>query len=161
MLKRSLPKKYHQMHPHYEGKYEPKQNNIDFESVREVLMKEDYKMIVKRRFERIYNAIETMTFTKYEDISENKAIFVSGFKHVKTDKIDNYILIGRKSDELFENDKLFNFWSYKFIKEEIPKRKFKITGCPFMTSVKRNNFFKIQGICFQRIGGLKIIVHLL
>ena len=60
------------MLPHYAGKYEPKQKNIDSESVREILMKEDYKMIMKRRFERIYNAIETMTFTKHEDISEKK-----------------------------------------------------------------------------------------
>ena len=44
------------MFPCYEGKYEPKQNNIDFESAKEVLMKEDDKMVVKRRFERIYNA---------------------------------------------------------------------------------------------------------
>ena len=47
-------------------------------------MKEGYKMIVKRRFERIYNAIETMTFTKYEDIPENKEIVIYGFKHIKT-----------------------------------------------------------------------------
>ena len=103
-------------------------------------------MIEKRRFERIYIAIESMTYTKYEDISENKEIFIYGFKHVKTDKIDNYILIGCESDELFENDKLFNFWSNKYINNEIERGNFQITGWPFMTLVKRNNFFKIQGI---------------
>ena len=145
-LKRISPSEKHQMLPYYIGEYQPKQNNIDFESAKEILMKEDYKMIEKRRFERIYNAIETMTYTKYEDISENKEIFIYGFKHVKTDKVNNYILIGSESDELYENDKLFNFWSNKFINKEIENRNFKLTGCPFMTLVKRNNFFKIQGI---------------
>ena len=146
MLKRKPPNEQHPMLPHYEGEYKPKQNNIDFESAKNILMKEDYKMIEKRRFERIYNALETMTYTKYEDISENKEIYIYGFKHVKTDKIDNYILIACESDELFENDKLYNFWSNKFINDEIEKRNFRITGWPFMTLVKRNSFFKIQGL---------------
>ena len=34
MLKRKPPNEYHQMLHHYEGKYEPKQNNIDFESAK-------------------------------------------------------------------------------------------------------------------------------
>ena len=42
MLKRKPPNQYHQMLPHYEGKYDPKQNNIGFESAKKVLMKEDY-----------------------------------------------------------------------------------------------------------------------
>ena len=146
MLKRKPPNKKLQMLPHYVGKYEPRHTNIDFESAKEILMKEDYKMIKQRRFERIYNSIESMTYTKYEDISENIEIIVYGFKHVKTDKIDNYILIGCESDELFENDKLFKFWSNKFINKEIENRNFKLTGYPFMTLVKRNNFYKIQGI---------------
>ena len=50
-------------------------------------------MVEKRRFERIYNSIETMTYTKYADIPENKELFVFGFKHIETDKIDSYILI--------------------------------------------------------------------
>ena len=62
-------------------------------------------------------------------------------------KIDNYVIFGCESDELFENDKLFNFWSNKFINEGIEKRNFQITGWSFMTLVNRNNFFKIQGIC--------------
>ena len=146
MLKRKPPNDYHQMLPHYVGKYEPKKNNIDFESAKEILMKEDYKMVEKRRFERINDIMEYKSYIKYEDIPENKEIFIYGFKHVKTDKIDNYILIGCESDELFENDKLFNFWSNKFINTEIEKRDFQITGWPFMTLVRRNNFFKIQGI---------------
>ena len=146
MLKRKPPNEQHQTLPHYVGKYEPKQNNIDFESAKEILMKEDYKMVEKRRFQRINDIITYKSYIKYEDISENKEIFIYGFKHVKTEKIDNYILIGCESDELFENDKLFNFWSNKYINNEIEKRDFQITGWPFMTLVKRNNFFKIQGI---------------
>ena len=99
MLQRKPAKEYHQMLPYYESKCEPKQNNIDFESAKEVLMEADEKMVKNRRFERIYNAVESMTYTEYEDFPENKEIFVYGFKHVKTDKIDNYILIGCESDE--------------------------------------------------------------
>ena len=148
MLKRKPPYEYHQMLPHYVGKYEPRHTNIDYESAKEILKKEDYKMIKQRTFERIYNSIESMTYTKYENVSQNKEIFIYGFKHVKTDKIDNYILIACESDELFENDKLFNFWSNKFINNEIENRDFQITGCPFMNLVKRNNFFKIQSIYY-------------
>ena len=87
-----------------------------------------------------------MNYTKYENIPENKEIFIYGFKHIKTDKIDNYILIGCESDELYENNKLFNFWSNKCINKEKEDRDFKMTGYPFMTLVKRNNFFRIQSI---------------
>ena len=146
MLKRKPPNEQHQMLPNYVGKYEPKQNNIDFESAKEVLMKEDDKMVEKRRIERINDMISYKSYIKYEDLSENKEIFIYAFKHVKTDKIDNYILIGCESDELLENNKLFNFWSNKYINNEIEKRNFQISGWPFMTLVKRNNFFKIQGI---------------
>ena len=132
--------KIHRMVPQYEGKFEPKQNNIDFESGKEVLMDADEKTFGKRRFDRIYNAIETMTYRKYEDIPENKEIFIYGFQHIKTDKVDNYILIACELDESFENDKLFNIWSIRFIIKEIEKRDFKITGWPFMTLVKRNIF---------------------
>ena len=142
MLKRKPPNEKHQMLPYYEGVYEPKQNNINSESAKKILKKEDYKMTVQRRFERIFDMMmDCKSYIKNEDISENKEIFIYGFKHVKTDKIDNYILIGCESDELFENDKLFNFWSNKFINEEVQKRKFKITRWPFMTLVRRNNFF--------------------
>ena len=34
------------MLPYFEGGYKPKQNNFDFESARETLMKEDNRMIV-------------------------------------------------------------------------------------------------------------------
>ena len=146
MLKRKPPNEQHQMLPHYKGVYEPKENNFDFESAKNILMKEDYKMIKQRRFERIIDMMMYKSYIKYEDISENKEIFIYGLKHVKTDKIDNYKLIGSESDELFENDKLFNFWSNKFINNEIEKKDFQITGWPFMTLVKRNNLFKIQGI---------------
>ena len=147
MLKRKPPNQYHQMLPFYEGVFEPKQNNIDFQSAREILMKEDYKMVKKRRFEKINDMMTCKSYIKYEDIPENKEIFVYGYNHIKTNKIDNYILIGCELDELFENDKLFNFWSKKFINEKIQKRDFQISGRSFMTLVKRNNFFKIQGFC--------------
>ena len=90
--------------------------------------------------------LDFKSYIKYEDIPENKEIFIYGFKHVKTDKVDNYILIGCDSDELPENNKLFNFWSNKFINNELEKRDFKITRWSFRTLVKRNNFFKIQSI---------------
>ena len=71
MLKRKPPNEYHQMLPYYEGVYEPKQNIIDFESAREILMKEDYKIVEKRRFERINDMITCKSYIKYEDIPEN------------------------------------------------------------------------------------------
>ena len=146
-LKRKPPNQYHQMLPHYEGVYEPKQNNIDFETAKIILMEEDKKLIVRRRFEGIYNLMmDFKSYIKYEDIPENKEIFIYSFKPVKTDKVDNYILIGSESDELHENDKLFSIWSNKLINKEIENRNFKLTGHPFMTLVKKNNFFKIQGI---------------
>ena len=147
LVKRKSPNEKHEMLPHYEGNYEPKENNIDFETAKDVLMKEDYKMVVKRRFERIRNMMDYKSYTKNEDIPENKEIFIYSFKHVKTEKVNNYILIACESDELHENDKLFNIWSNKLINKEIENRDFKLTGWPFMTLVKRNNFFKIQGIC--------------
>ena len=147
MLKRKPPNRYHQMLPHYVSKNEPKQNNIDFQSGNDILMKEDDKMVVKRRFERIYNMmLDFKSYIKYEDIPENKEIFIYSFKHVKTNKVENYILIASETDELHENDKLFIIWSNKLINKEIENRNSKLTGWPFMTLVKRNNFFKIQGI---------------
>ena len=119
ILKRRTPNEKHEMLPYYVGKYEPKQNNIDFETAKKVLLEEDYIMIVKRRFERIRNMMDYKSYTKNEDISENREIFVYSFKHVKTDKVNNYILIGSESDELYENNKLFNLWSNKLINKEI------------------------------------------
>ena len=145
-LKRKPPNEQHQVLSHYVGKYEPKQNNIDFESAKDILMKEDDKMVVKRRFERIRNIMDYKSYTKNEYIPENKEIFVYSFKPVKTDKVEYYILIASESDELHEKDELFNIWSNKLINKEIENRIFKLTGWPSMTLVKRNNFFKIQGI---------------
>ena len=42
------------------------------------------------------------------------------------------MLIGCESNELYENEKLFKFWSNNFVNKEIEKRKFKITGCLFI-----------------------------
>ena len=44
-------------------------------------------MIEKRRFERINKIIACESNTKYEDIPENKGIFMYGFKHIETDKM--------------------------------------------------------------------------
>ena len=147
MLKRKPSNQYHQMLPYYVGKYEHKQNNIDFESAKDILMKEDDEMVVKRRLERIYNMmVDFKSYIKYEDIPENNEIIIYSFKPVQTNKVENYILIASESDELHENDKLYNIWSNILINKEIENRNFKLTGWPFMTLVKRNNFFKNQGI---------------
>ena len=58
------------------------------------------------------------SYIKNEDFPENKEIYIYSFKHVKTDKVDNYILIVCESDVLYEKDKLFNFWSNKFINKK-------------------------------------------
>ena len=104
---------------YYIDEYEPKQTNIDFESAREFLMKEDGQLAVKRRFERIRKMIEITSNTKYEEIPEYNEIYVLGFEQIKTDKIDKYILVGCTSVEKNKNKKLINFWSNKFIIKEI------------------------------------------
>ena len=86
MLKRKPTIEYYQGFAFYEGEYEPRENNIDFESVTEILMIEDDKMVVKRRFERMNNMLECKSYIKNEDFSANKEIFFHGFKHIKTDK---------------------------------------------------------------------------
>ena len=146
MLKRKSANEYYHMLPHYEGKYELKQNKIDSESAREILMKEDGKMAVKRRFDWTNNMIESKSYNKYEDIPEIKEKFIYGFKHIKTDKIDNFKIIGCESDELYENDKLYNFCSIKFKNRQIEKRDCKITGWPFMTLVEKNNILKARAL---------------
>ena len=148
-LKRKPENMNYQMLPFYESEYKSKQKNIGCESAREILMKDDYKLVVNRRFERLYIMMECKSYMKNEDTRENKEIFFYGFKHVKKDKVDIYILIGCQSDELYENDKPYNFWSNEFLKKKRKKRDFKIKGWPFLTLVKRNNFFKIQSVCVQ------------
>ena len=90
--------------------------------------------------------IACRTYVKNEDTPENKGIVFYGFKLIKTNIIDNYILIGCESDGLYKNDELFNFWSKKFIIKEIEKRGLKITGLFFVTLVKRNNIFTVHSI---------------
>ena len=121
LLKRKPASEYYQMLPHYEGKYEPRQKNFVFEAAKEILIKEVDKLVAKTRFERIIIAIETMNYTKYEDIPENKEMIICGFKPIKINKIDNFIIFGCESGELSEKDKLRNSWSNKFINEEIKK----------------------------------------
>ena len=142
LLKRKAPYEKHEMLPYYIGEYISKQINIDFESAKKVLMKEDYEIIVKRRFERINKMIlDFKSYIKNEDIPENKEIFVYSFKPVQTNNVENYILIASESDELHENDKLLNIWSIKLINIQIENRNFKMTGWPFMNLVEKNNFF--------------------
>ena len=114
-------------------------------------MKQDDKMVMIRRFERIYIMMECKPYIKNEDILENKEIFVHGSKHTETYKLDNFILIGCESDELYENEIPFNFWSNNFINKEIEKNEFKVTRWSFITLVKRTNFIKIQSNDFSQI----------
>ena len=86
--------------------------------------------------------IACKSYIKIEDNPENKGIYIYGFKHIKTDEIDIVILIGPESDVINVNVKLLNFWSNKFLNEELKNRYFKTTGWSFMTIVKRNNFFQ-------------------
>ena len=79
-LKRQPPNEKHQMLPKYINEYEPTQNIIHFESARGILVKEDYKMIVRRGFERIYNTMDCKWYKKNEDFLENKEIFIYAFK---------------------------------------------------------------------------------
>ena len=65
---------------------------------------------------------------KYEDFPEIKEVFVYGFNFIKIEKVDNCILIGCNSDELYENDKLFKLWSNKFRNKHFEMRNFKKTG---------------------------------
>ena len=60
IIKMKHPNENQQMLPFYIGEYEHKQNKFDFESVKEVLMEVDEKMVVERCFERIYKSIECM-----------------------------------------------------------------------------------------------------
>ena len=151
LLKRKPAIETYQTLPYYECEYKPKQNIIDFESDREILMKNVYKMVMKKRFERIYYMMKCGLYMKNDYLPENKKIFIYGFKHIKTDKIDIYVLFGCESDENCEIYKLLKFWSSKCIIKEIEMRNFKTTGWPFMILVKRNNFFKIQSsVCGQK-----------
>ena len=107
------------MLPYYIGEFETKLNIIDFVSATEILLTAEKPLIQKRRFERKYSMIICKSYKKNEDIPESKEIIIYGFKHNRTDKIDKYILIGLKSDESYENDKLFNFWTNNFISQVI------------------------------------------
>ena len=64
------------MLPHYEGKYEPKQKNNDFDSARQILMKEDDKMIVKRRFDRIFYMMQSKWYIKKRKILRKREIYL-------------------------------------------------------------------------------------
>ena len=141
MLKRQPPHEKHHMLPWYIGEYKPKTSIISFEAAREILLFAGKRMIKNRCFERLYNIIACKSYRKHEAVPKNKEMFVYGFKHFKLDKVGICILFSCESDELNQNDKLLNFWSDKFINEELEKGNFKITGWLFMTYVKRNKIF--------------------
>ena len=75
IFKRQPANEKYEKLPYYESEYKPKQNDIVFESARDIWMKEDYKMLMKRRFERIYNMTECKSYMKNEDLPENKKYF--------------------------------------------------------------------------------------
>ena len=131
MFERKPPNGNQQILPHYIGEYERRQNNIDFESAKEISTEADKKMIVKKRFECMYNARESMDYTKNENFPEKKEVCIYGFKHIRTNKVTNYITIGCKLVELYENDKLVKVWSNKFINKEMEMKKFTITDLSF------------------------------
>ena len=86
--------------------------------------------------------IACKSYKIYEEVPENKEILLYELNLFKTVKIDNYILIGCKSDELYENDKLFILWFLKFINKINEIRKFKVTGWSFLILVKKTLFLK-------------------
>ena len=90
-LKRKPANEYYQMLPYYEREYEPKQNNINFESAREILKKRDFKKLMKRRFERIYNMMECRRYMKTKIFRKTKRYFIVDsniLKLIKTIIID-------------------------------------------------------------------------
>ena len=95
--------------------------------------------------------MEVYCYTKYEDLPGNKDLFIYGFKNIKSDKIDNYILIGCDWREKFEIDKIFHFSSDQIINEEIENKIFKLTGWFFMNLVKRNIFLISRAYFGSRI----------
>ena len=142
ILKWKPANEFYQMLCYYKGEYEPKQTNIDFESAGKLLMKEDDQLAVKRRFERIRKMMEIISYTNYEEIPEKKTRYLfldsNKLKQIKSITI-SYSVVRRMKWK--KNNKLFNFWSIKFIIKEIQKRDFKITLSSFMTLVNKNIFF--------------------
>ena len=143
-VNRKSANEYHQRLHFYRDEYERRQPITVFESAKEFVLEANKKMIVTRRLERIYRAIKSMAYTKYEAIRENKQVFCIGFKHAKTDKAENYILIGCKSDDFYKIDKIFSFWSNRFINKEIELKNFEMTGWSFMTLDKTRNFWNTE-----------------
>ena len=64
MLKRKPANEIYQQFPYYGGVHKPKQKIFGLVSDRENLMKRDYKMVLKRRFERIYHMMECKSYLK-------------------------------------------------------------------------------------------------
>ena len=67
----------------------------------------------------------------------NKEIFIYDCKHIERKKVDKNILARCEQDELYENDKPFEFWSNKFINIEMKSIDFKITCWPFLVLAKK------------------------
>ena len=82
------------MLPWHVGEYKPKTSNINFEAQKKVLLTAEEPVIENKRSERINNLIACKWYIENADLLENNQIFFYGFKHIKTEKIDNYILIG-------------------------------------------------------------------
>ena len=96
------------MLPHYVSEYELRQTKVDFYSAKEVSMEFNYKNGCEKtspediNWDRKFCTRNMKSYTKYEDFPENEKMFTYEFKHIKTDKIDNFILIGCESDESYE-----------------------------------------------------------
>ena len=114
----------------YVGEYKPKTSLIKFKTTKDVLVAAETPILETRRFKRRINVIAFKSHMEDEDTPANKKIFVYGFKHIKTDELDNFILIGCASNEIYENIKLLNFWCNKFIYKERTER-FQDNGLAF------------------------------
>ena len=68
------------MLPWYVGEYCPRQNIIDFESARELLMETDKRMVENRRFETINTMLESRSCAKNEENPESVEMFFLRFK---------------------------------------------------------------------------------
>ena len=76
MLIKKPPNEYQQMLLWYVGFYTPRKIVINSETAKEHLLKQNGKMVVKGRFERMYVTMECKSYMINEDNAENKGIFV-------------------------------------------------------------------------------------
>ena len=151
MLKRQPPKEKYEMLPRYVGDYTSRTAVINFQTANEFLLDAEKRMIDKRRFRRKNSMTECKSYMKHEDAPEKKELFVYGFKHTKTDKIDNYTLIGSESDDLNKNIELISFWSSEFANKEMEIRIFGVPVWLFLSLVKKTIFLESRMYLFKYV----------